>query len=75
MRVERALAVVPDEAILSAETTVNHYGSAWLIVARMGDYERVVTQFASTDVFGAVHWLAEFNRRRSLERRAERIST
>jgi hypothetical protein len=77
MNVDRALKVVPQDAKLTAETVSNKYGSGWNIVARCSDgYERIVTSFASTGVFEAAHWLAQFDRAReadAIERVARRL--
>lgn len=61
MNVQRALQVIPAEAVVTAECRVNFYGGAWIIWARMADgYERPVTQFA--EPFSAAHWLAEYDK-------------
>jgi hypothetical protein len=62
MSPDRAARVVPAEAVLTAETRVGYYGSAWMIFARMDGYERPVTQFASHDPFRAARWLADFEK-------------
>lgn len=61
MNPTRALKIIPREAVLTAETRSDRYGGAWVIVARMDGYERVVTQFSASDAFGAAHWLASYN--------------
>lgn len=62
MSPERARAVVPAEAVLSAETRTDRMGGAWLIVARLPGYERDVTILGSSDVHAAARWLADYDR-------------
>jgi hypothetical protein len=89
MNVERALKIIPEEAVLSAESVPNYFGGAWVVWAYWLDYERdpdeparlystaikrPVTQFA--EPFSAARWLAEYNRARpDTGRRKHRLPT
>ena len=60
MNVQRALKIIPREAVISAECKPNFYGGAWVIWARMDGYERPVTQF--TEPFSAARWVHTYYR-------------
>lgn len=69
MNPQRALKIIPREAVISAECRVNHYGGAWVIWARwehecedgtMLPCQRPVTQFV--EPFSAAWWIAEYDR-------------
>lgn len=62
MTPERAIKILDDPAIqVTAETHRDRYGNAWIIIARLGDYERELCSFASRDPFSAAQWLSRFD--------------
>lgn len=61
----KILGAFASTAVITARTTVNYYGGAWVIYARIAaDYERPLTQFAANDPWHAARWINDYERLR-----------
>jgi hypothetical protein len=69
MTVDRALKILGDllpATHVEARQKTDHYGSAWVVYALVGDdYERPLTQSATGDPYTAARWINEFDRKKA----------